>query len=516
MTVIQALSTAIMPAIELCEVAAEVSARVPRWQPCGARCTRIIDEQTIELAPEPGVCLDTFWPEGCVASEEWKRNRYWEYQRSFACHSIVSVFAFVMKRLCDSGVQLAHKGQPVVDLLVCNTTEFDVADLLSSCLRLHDPISGVTIPTISTYESQDRLRELGEAACRRLGWGMPADDVESAGKKMKEARPQSYSTCVPHWWLVAIVGSERMHVHVDLCGPTYDRGAFVEHKAFSTPLHVFSTPGYFIRPHPTLAHKFVLTPELSAGDPENTTISLQPMSIRHLRCFHRPDTSAVEITALDTILARELPGADSDAQLIGVFAELCDELLVTAIERGTPVIICNIKSKPELNGCRGRVHSLARDGRVPVLVQGHTSPMKLKPSCIRLLQSRKQYSALEGLRRDYEESPAGKLEAQGRAAAAAAAADKPISAKDKATMQRVLSSPSPGVQKVLDAMHSSKMAFSMFQDPEFESGLRQLLTPPLDQIFPPDARDKFNKGLALAAHPQAQAAIKLINLMKAS
>jgi hypothetical protein len=115
----------------------------------------------------------------------------------------------------------------------------------------------------------------------------------------------------------------------------------------------------------------------------------------------------------------------------------------------------------------------------------------------------------------FTESPAGKLEAQGRASAAAAAADKPISAKDKATIQRVLSSPGPGVQKVLDAMYSSKMAFSMFQDPEFESGLRQLLTPPLDQIFSPGAREEFNKGLALAAHPQAQAAIMLINLMKA-
>jgi hypothetical protein len=58
----------------------------------------------------------------------------------------------------------------------------------------------------------------------------------------------------------------------------------------------------------------------------------------------------------------------------------------------------------------------------------------------------------------FTESPAGKLEAQGRASAAAAAADKPISAKDKATIQRVLSSPGPGVQKVLDAMYSSNFA----------------------------------------------------------
>ena len=56
----------------------------------------------------------------------------------------------------------------------------------------------------------------------------------------------------------------------------------------------------------------------------------------------------------------------------------------------------------------------------------------------------------------------------------------------------------------------------MYADPQYKQGVRKLLSPPLDLLLPPDSKVSLAKSLALADHPKADAAIKMINLIKAT
>jgi hypothetical protein len=55
-----------------------------------------------------------------------------------------------------------HHGCKILDVLVLNATEFDVSDILAAqgddtALKVHDPVSGITLPCIVTHETMDSL-----------------------------------------------------------------------------------------------------------------------------------------------------------------------------------------------------------------------------------------------------------------------------------------------------------------------------------------------------------------------
>ena len=182
------------------EIAAIVSKEIQcSIFPSYTRVSRILDDgngNTIEVTTsivscEPTGCdINWFWPTDCSLSDERKRSLFWQYHRSKGCNQYTAALAAVLKGLCDSGVQLTHCGHVVDDILVLNSTEFDVSDILTaqrksnSVLKVHDPVTNTTIPCIATHEGMDHLHDLGEEVCTRLG--MKAPKVGHGERKLKD------------------------------------------------------------------------------------------------------------------------------------------------------------------------------------------------------------------------------------------------------------------------------------------------------------------------------------------
>ena len=97
---------------------------------------------------------------------------------------------------------------------------------------------------------------------------------------------------------------ERLMVHLDVCGAAYDAKALVPgpRKGSLVSLQVFCTPEFQIIPNDMsgLEHKCLLLGYLRGGN----SVSLQPKSTRHFRCYHRQDNSVLEVSPLATYVDR--------------------------------------------------------------------------------------------------------------------------------------------------------------------------------------------------------------------
>ena len=500
-----------------------------------------------------GLDLEAFWSgENCSdLSDDTKRELFWQYHRSMGCHQCAASFATVLKDLCDKNVPLRHKGLPVVDVLVLNTLQCNVSDILSDptkVLMSHDPSTNLTVPVIATHEKMVHLYDLGEAQCLRLGLHRPEKE-SGVMKQMKQVQPEAYRGTVPHWWIAVVVeapgtgGNTKDYtmVHLDLCGAAYDRAALVkvpdtsDDEEHLVSLKVFTTPEYQMIPASAatfddkvnLRHKMVLTPSLSnrarAGDEGSLAVKaivLQPKSNRYFHCYHGQKAS-VEATPLATFVERWKFDRKEERTMVEELAQSIHSKYMKVLNVGTNVVVCNIKSKPELNGKKGIVKGKAADHgsannsssneRVPVLVAGTKNPILLKPTCIALPpQTQAQYRTLDELKqlveneREDEEKKAGEQPPD----------DAPLTKKQQKQISKKLKE--PAVNKVMTAIRSMQMSFTMYQDPEFKSGVKELLKPPLNSLLPPELREKMRKALDLANNPKGMEAIQLINLLKAA
>lgn len=511
------------------EIAAAVSDKACHVFPTFSRVDRVLDDgRTIEVVVDIGAGpigndIDRFWPEVCAISDERKQLMFWQYHRSINCDQYVTALAKVLKDLCDDGVRLVHDGKEVVDILVLNTTEFDVSDLLSvreknhGVLHVRDVMTDVTLPIIATYEAQDRIIDLGEAFCSRLGWQLPPVDDE-VSKILKRHRPESYAGAVPHWWIAVVVeggvaGNKTYDmVHLDMCGAAYNEKAFVEAPGGRiVSLETFITPEYVMTPNSDkrLKHKLVMKATTSSRC--HSRVTLQPKSIRHFRCYHKHDTSSIEVTPLDAFLERNGFSDEKSAKINEMVLSIKQDIILK-LPVASEVVVCNIKSKPKLNGCLGTVYKSSKEkvasDRIPVLIKGQKAPIQLKATCIRLpVVVKRQYETLEKKiieynqlmekNKDYNETKNTKL-----------------SRKQKSQIDNAFNDPK--VIKVLSVMQTGQMTFTCFGDAEFKKGAEKFLRPPLDAILPKPAQENIRNGLELSNHPKANDAIKLIKLMKES
>jgi hypothetical protein len=512
------------------EIAAAVSEKGCISFPSYARVRHVLDNETItlEVGTEPlGLDIERFWPEDCALSTDRKAQLFWQYHRSMGCHQFVAILAKVIKELCDSGVKLGHEGGEVVDVLVLNSVEFDVSDLLSAkskdaVLKVHDPVTNTTVPIISTHEQMDRLIGLGEAVCARLGMTLPP--LGDSREKLKLHRPESYVGTVPHWWVAAVVEKEcggikeyRM-VHLDICGAAYDASALAETDDNLVSLQTFITPEYQLIPSSDkdTPHKLVMMAfttercDFKGCGNMKTPVVLQPKSIRHFRCYHKNDTSTIMATPLATFVERNPLNHINDSNKIGEIVSSIRQKMILQLPVGSEVIVCNIKSKPELNGRSGVVHEssnrdrVAKD-RIPVLIQGQKTPVQLKATCISLPKAkRQQYHTLNEILRNHNSL----MEKEDHKAK-----KKAFSRKERAKITPKLDD--PAVVKALSVIQTGQVTFTCFGDEEFKRGIEMLLIPPLDAVLPKSSLIIFRNGYDLSNHPKANDAIKLINMMKA-
>jgi len=513
-----------MQPIEITDVAARVSEQYYVSFPSNQKVSRMMNNATIEITASPDrVGFDEFWPKDCQLSDERKQFLFWQYHRSIGCDQIVYVLACVVKELCDSGVPLTHRGKKVVDVLVLNSMEYDVSDLLeaegsfagdASPLAMHDPVSGVVLPAIATHAVMDTMTEIGEAGCMRLGRNTPR--ASKVRNKIREFNPEAYSTTVPHWWLTVIVEGqnefsmgERSMVHLDLCGAAYDANALVPGPTSGSlvPLQVFCTPEYLMIPNNDveLNHKFILQALVKDSD-QCTSVTLQPKSIRHFRVYHSEGRTPLEVTPLEVFLERNSKIRKDDRptqEKIDCIVENSRHNAMIQVPVGLNVIVCNVKSQPELNDRPGYVHMSAEtikksSGRIPVQISGRKLAVRLKSSSIRLPFEVQPYRTLEALRQDNScNLPPMK---------------KPVHSFSEEMIQHALND--PAVIKVQGMLLKGQLTFSNYADPEFKRGIKMFLVPPLNEVFPPEMNTAFAQGIELSDHPKAAHAIKIINMMK--
>lgn len=509
-----------MELIEVADVAARVSEQISATFCSHQKVSRMVDNATVEIIHSPNpVGLNDFWPNDCQLSDDRKRFLFWQYHRSLGCDQIVYILVRVLKELCDSGIVLAHQGKKVVDILVLNSMEYDVSDLIepetdTPPLAIRDPVSGVVTLAIATHAVMDAMTEIGEAGCLRLGRTAPG--ASKSRSKIKELRPDAYSTSVPHWWLAVVVEgqgedeqNERSMVHIDLCGAAYNENALVSAPSNTSlvPLQIFCTPEYAMIPNQNveLDHKLILLASVKEDNP-NPRVTLQPESIRHFRVYHEEGRYPLEVTPLETFLERKDIHEDCyyTEESIDCIIENIRNNVMIRVPAGLNVIVCNIKSQPELNDCSGRVHNSAEKikaltSRIPVQISGKKLPVRLKPSCIRLPFDTRPYRSLEVLQQEHSNIPSLYME--------------PLHSYSKDEVQAALSN--PAVVKVQNMLMKGQFTFSDYADPEFKKGIKMFLSPPLDEVFPPEMQTAFINGLELSDHPKAENAMKIINMMKA-
>lgn len=526
---------------DVVDIAAIVSEKVCELFPSHTRVGRVLnDGKTIELiihsGGEPVGCnVDSFWPEDSPLSDERKHTLFWKYHRSMGCNRYAATLATILKQLCDSGVQLTHNGNKVVDILVLNALEFDVSDILSNekdLLQVRDPVTDITVPSIATHETMDKLLDLGDSICSRLGMRAPNED-RRVKDMFKQHRPESYTGCIPHWWVAVSVEKDSIltggkccyMVHLDVCGAAYDTKALVKAPNTNTivSLQAFHTPHYEMTPNSdeNMTHKLLMRSMTSKRDESsvmggNGRIALQPKSIRHFRCYHKNDTSSIEVTPVVTYLERNQFNDDEGAKISDVVFSILQNVILQ-LPVGSKVTVCNIKSKPELNGCTGVVYEskkVAGDGRVPIMIKGQKTPLSLKTTCIQLPQTKnRQYETLaEKVNQfnkemdDYEEKQKAKRSSKQKA--------KRSSKTSKAQIDAALSDPDVG--KALSIIRTGKITFSSYGDAEVKRGVGKILKSPLYTVLGEEIMESLRPGYELSNHPKANEAIKLINLLKAA
>eukprot|EP00592_Proboscia_alata_P015352 CAMPEP_0194393992 /NCGR_PEP_ID=MMETSP0174-20130528/123606_1 /TAXON_ID=216777 /ORGANISM="Proboscia alata, Strain PI-D3" /LENGTH=592 /DNA_ID=CAMNT_0039189739 /DNA_START=107 /DNA_END=1885 /DNA_ORIENTATION=- len=523
--------------LDVTQVATDVSKQSCLFMNSYACIGRCLEDDkngcTVEMAwCDTPTNLESFWPHECRSlSKERKQIIFWQFHRSMACHIYTAILAKVLKGLCDDGVPMSYEGRPVVDILVLDMAEFDVSDILAtkgpdSCLRVRDPVSGRIFPILATHEVMEQQIELGELGCSRLGMKIPemTPDICSSIKQIKQHRPLSFKGSVPHWWVAVVVEGvnrigkkEWIMVHLDICGSAYDSAALVPSKETNkdslVPLKVFCTPEYVMIPNsdPKLKHKLELKPLISERNQgtETLSIALQPKSNRYFRCYHKDDTSFIGVTPIATYVEHQVTESKIDDAVNYIISYIKNDTLPSIATIGSQVTVCNIQSKPELNGRKGRIHSALdgtknSTGRIPVLIQGLKKPVQLKPTCLRFGSTPSQYQSKYELQRKHKEL----LEDD--------TLINHISQKQKNLANAALNKYDPAVMKVLSSITSGQMAFSKLADPEFKRGYERLLKPPLSTLLPAELIPRFQDALELSNHRKAGDAIKLINIMKSA
>jgi hypothetical protein len=527
-----------MTTLEVTEIAAVVSEAVCDISSGYTRVARVLPgtgkRRTVEIVWDDTprgnpFDIDAFWPnEDCPLSADEKLTYFWQYHRSVGCDQFTAILANVFKSLCDAGISLVHNKQPVVDILALNCVEFDVSDILSSpdnVLHLHDPVTNTTLPVIATNATMEQMYNMGPEVCTRLGKHLPEDASKTWGK-MKQHLPESYNSTLPHWWLAVVVKGdrnkgekERKMVHLDLCGAAYDPSSLVRAPRSETmvSLKVFTTPEYLIRPNldPELSHKLILTPVLG----ESNNISLLPKSVRHFRCYHKErkkvnvTAASIEVTPLGEFIERR-PFDDAKNAKISEIIQTLQNNHLESLLPGTEVVVCNIQSRPELNGRHGMIKEVidkdrVGSDRIPVLVSGMRKPISLKPSCIQL-PPKKPYRTLEELKKmDIDEETEEAIKKQ---ASEGKQQYDSLTEKQKSQINKKLEDPC--VIKVLQALQSMQASFTNLADPEYKRGIEALIQFPLSTILPPGALGKMRQSFELSNHPKAGVAIQIINLLK--
>ncbi|GMH40740.1 hypothetical protein BSKO_08644 [Bryopsis sp. KO-2023] len=498
-----------MEGFNLIDVSAKLSRMLLEYNNLHIHITKVVDKSTFETAPSASsIAANDLWYDDLdhvILSPEEKERCHLKLHRAIGCDGHVHAVAEGLKELCDSGIPLSYEGDRVVDIWVMNTTMFDVSDLPStSILKLRDPISGVTIRVLSTYEDQDMLRSVGADVCRRVGFGVPE----------ASAAPKAAMTSAPHWWVAAIVEGqgERRMVHVDVCGAAYGDSGFRRQDGELVSLLVFTTPVYELcKSLPKrmvgqdLSHKFLMEPNVSTK--EGKIKFLQPLSVRHLRSFHAKDGSSVEVTPLETFVRRRNKNGVLGAKWSRLVAALRDELVLIT-PPGTGFVVCNLEKRPELNGRKGRVHESVilepPTDRVPVWVDGVGNPFKLKTNCVRLT-TRKQYSSFEQIFQ--------RVQKASRAIEEQIDSVKPVPKKAAAAFSKALKKDAV-LAHAWSTLMSGKMTVSFFEDKKFVQGIRKLCSPPFDAVLPPFMMPPLTDGLAVADHPKAAETFAILKMCK--
>ena len=312
-------------------------------------------------------------------------------------------------------------------------------------------------------------------------------------------------------------------VHLDVCGAAYDQKALVavpDDTNTLVSLQTFITPEYAMIPNSDehMKHKLVMKAMTSKRDNifhgRKGRNALEPKSNRYFRCYHKDDTSSIEVTPLATYLERNQFNDDVAARISEIVMSIKQKVILQ-LPVGSVVTVCNIKSKSELNGCTGVVcKSTGKDkvasDRIPLQVKGHKKPLSLKATSISLPAVKKrQYQTLEEKLSEHNKTLEEDEEYQ------EVKNMKPLSRSQKSQISAALSD--PDVVKVLTIIQTGQMVFTSYGDATFKRGVGKCLKPPLlNNLFPKSLTESIRNGYELSNHPKADEAIKLINLLKAA
>jgi len=185
-----------------------------------------------------------------------------------------------------------------------------------------------------------------------------------------------------------------------------------------------------------------------------------------------------------------------------------NQKVILQLPVGTYVTVCNIKSKPELNGrsavvCKRKEKDKIASDRVPLQIRGQKSPLSLKANCIQLpTHKKRQYQTLEEKMDEFNrmmDKNSDELEKL----------DK-ISEDQKTELNVALSD--PAVVKALTVIQNGQMTFSSYGDKEFKEGIEKLFKPPLNDLLPKSLMESMRNGYELSKHPKANEAITIIKL----
>lgn len=503
--------------VDISELALSVSFVATFHHPLRSTVSKVINPRTLQLvASADPVTPANFFPSGTSLTPDHIKT-FFEYHRSFACHQFVTLLAATIHNVCKNGVPLVYEGSPVVDIYVLNCTEFELEDLIPNALHIQDKETSVTIPAVFTYAGMNYLRTLPAKTRENFSMGeIPVDDV--AACNIRKYRPKSYQNSAPHWWICAVVESPstteppvRTMVHLDICGSAYSRDAFRSVDGNVIPLELFSTQDLTIAPHPQLQHKFILHAYSSQPGPNNNNMSFRvmlPNKVRHFRCLNSNNGSSVELTTLETFLERFI-GSEKSHQsktTMDAFVEEMWSLTVMNAARGTTVVLRDLKNRPELNGKKGRINGAAlkqvSGNRVQVLLEHLQTPISVKVSCISFLYDRRQYRLHEDLQREINCELKKVQELPN------------ISKRERNAISSAMKRSDPSVSKAFEVIMSGKMFISSFGDPEFRTGVKQLLDAPLDKLFADPVKVNMRVGLEVGEHPSAGTAFKLIKMLR--
>ena len=146
-----------------------------------------------------------------------------------------------------------------------------------------------------------------------------------------------------------------------------------------------------------------------AGNAVRTRIVLQPIYIySSFSVLSQRRCIIIEVTPLATFIER-YPFIEGMPTKIDAMIQSIQHDIILQLPIGSKVVVCNIQSKPKLNGRAGVIgksskkHEVSID-RIPVLIEGENGPVQLKHKCIQLpIQNKKPlYRSLQEIRHEHD------------------------------------------------------------------------------------------------------------------